>query len=217
MTVLYATQTLSDSVASSIEDLADTESFESYDTSELVKLIRLVNRFFDCLNGKEEENVPQRNPDLAAYRTSHDDRFDFLENVFLEYFEDWKRDILCRPGIYTDTEKSQMIISHQSLDAIVITVKGFIGSTKYMLDIANAPKVDARVNNQDPLEQYFSKVRRKQGDNRQPTQKAVMDTRLTLHQASLAALPSSKGNTSLGKRRGLEVDSTPLASRKKSK
>ncbi|KAK3933111.1 Polyketide synthase 2 [Frankliniella fusca] len=130
---------------------------------------------------------------------------------------DWKKDIITRPGIYTDTEKSRMIISHQSLEAIIITVKGFNASTKYMLEMAQGPKVDARVFNQDPLEQYFGKVRRKQGDNKQPLEKQVLDTRLKLHQAEAAALAPSKGNTSEGRGRRLELENSPLLSRKKPK
>ncbi|KAK3924215.1 Transposable element P transposase [Frankliniella fusca] len=217
MTVSLATQAISNSVANCIEELAGKEMLQPHDTSELVKLIQLVNRFFDCLNGKEEENVQPRNADLAAYRSLNDPRFDFLENVFLKYFEDWKKDIITRPGIYTDTEKSRMIISHQSLEAIIITVKGLNASTKYMLEMAQAPKVDARVFNQDPLEQYFGKVRRKQGDNKQPLEKQVLDSRLKLHQAEAAALAPSKGNTSEGRGRRLELENSPLLSRKKPK
>ncbi|KAK3921558.1 Transposable element P transposase [Frankliniella fusca] len=101
MTVLLATQVLSASVANSIEANSSHESLEKLDTSELVKLIRLMNSFFDCMNGKEDfqeetaegNGYELRNPDLAAYKSVDNPRFEFLENFFLNYFEDWKQDV----------------------------------------------------------------------------------------------------------------------------
>jgi hypothetical protein len=132
----------------------------------------------------------------------------------LGYFEDWKEDILNRPGIFSDTEKSRMIISHQGLGALYITVNSIVGAIRYMLDVVKAPSVSARKFNQDPLEQYFGKVRRAQGDNRNPTLKGVHD--ITLNQFAQGLIGSSmqKGNTQATKRKDIEVDSTPLPSRK---
>ncbi|KAK3918543.1 Transposable element P transposase [Frankliniella fusca] len=225
MTVLLATQVLSASVANSIEANSSHESLEKLDTSELVKLIRLMNRFFDCMNGKEDfqeetaegNGYELRNPDLAAYKSVDDPRFEFLENTFLNYFEDWKQDVLKRPGIYTESERSRMIISHQSLESLTITVKGFVGATKYMLGVVQAPKINARSFNQDPLEQYFGKMRRMLGDNRQPRVQSFLHARLNERAQSSASIETCKGNTTVERRKGLKVDSTPLPSRKKPK
>jgi len=213
MTVSLATQTLSESVAKCLEELAHLEAFSSLDISELVLFVRLCNRFFDCVNGKDD-GKEKKNLDKSPFTDPNDNRFDFLENEFLGYFEEWKQDILNRPGIYTDTERNRMIVSHQALGALQITVKGIVGAIRYMLNEAKAPSVGARKFNQDPIEQYFSAVRRKQGDNRNPTLKSVMDTRLNLHAQGHLSLPSQKGNTVTQKRKDIEVDSTPLQSRK---
>ncbi|KAK3923507.1 Transposable element P transposase [Frankliniella fusca] len=214
MTVRYATQVLSNSVAKSIEDLSNHDSMKLLDTSEVVIFIRLMNKFFDCVNGKVEAGEECTNPDKAPFTNPNDERLNFLENDFLDYFEQWKEDIKNRPGIFTESERNRMIISHQALGALQISVKGIAGAIRYMLVEENAPAVCARVFNQDPLEQYFSKVRRKQGDNRNPTLKSVLDTRLNLHAQGHAALPSAKGNTEAQKKKQFEVDSSPLPSRK---
>lgn len=107
-----------------------------------------------------------------------------------------------------------MIISHQALGAMQVTVKGMTGAIRYMLDEAGAPSVCARVFNQDPLEQYFSKVRGKQGDNRNPTLKSVLDTRMNLHAQGSFSSASQKGNTEALKRKEFDVDPSSLPSRK---
>ncbi|KAK3917302.1 Transposable element P transposase [Frankliniella fusca] len=175
MKVNLACQVLSNSVASSIENLPSY--LTDYDTVEVTKFIKLMNRFFDCVNGKKKEE-PSPN-----------------------YFEDWKNYIVNRQGIFSKTQKGQMIISHQSLEALEITVKGFIRASKFVLN-CGAEEIYANVFNQDPLEQYFGSVRRKLGDNKHPFAKNVLDSRLRAHQqAEVAdALQSRKGNVTGEKR-----------------
>ncbi|KAK3919896.1 Growth factor receptor-bound protein 14 [Frankliniella fusca] len=160
------------------------------------------------------EKTEKKNADKAPFSDPNDPRFDFLENDFLGFFEEWKRDILSRPGIFTDSYRSRMIVSHQALGAIQITVKSIVSAIRYMLSEAKAPSVGPRKFNQDPLEQYFSSVRKKQGDNRNPSLKAVLDTRLNIHAQSHVSVPSRKGNTEAEKRKDIEVVETPLLSKK---
>ncbi|XP_034237897.1 uncharacterized protein LOC117643252 [Thrips palmi] len=233
MTVLYATQVLSNSVAQSIEDLANHKEMENFQTSELVKFIRLMNRFFDCVNTKEdqENESEEKEPevegqekeseetvemlqDKAPYTRLNDSRFQFLQDEFLGYFNDWKDDIDNRPGNFSDADKSRMTISHQGLGAVEITVHGIVGAIRYMIS-AGAPSVSARAFNQDPIEQYFGKVRRAMGDNNNPFLKNFHDTRINLHAQGLVASASQKGNTEAQKRKEIEIDATPLPTRKK--
>lgn len=213
MTVLYATQTLSNSVALTIEELANQGIMSSFDTSELIIFLKLTNRFFDCVNGKDD-GTEKKNPDKAPFTDPNDERLLFLENEFLQYFEDWKQDVVTRPGDFSASERNSMIVSHQALGALQITVKSIVGAIRFMLNEAKAPSVGARVFNQDPLEQYFSIVRRKQGDNRNPTLKGFFDTSLTQFVSGSMSNPSQKGNTEVSKRKEIEVDPTPLPSRK---
>ncbi|KAJ1521771.1 hypothetical protein ONE63_003406 [Megalurothrips usitatus] len=213
MTALFATQSLSGSVADCIEDYADYEIMKTHQTKELVKLIRLMNTFFDCMNGKEGEGekAEEENLDKAAYRSTDDRRFNFLENDFLQFFKDWIKDVSARDGKFTDSERNAMTLSQQTLDALVITVNGVIGAIKYMLDEVKAPRVNARVFIQDPLEQYFGILKR---DNRQPFLNACLNHNLTIQASKTAALPPRKGNTTAWKR-SLEADSSHVLVLKK--
>ncbi|KAJ1532024.1 hypothetical protein ONE63_000658 [Megalurothrips usitatus] len=232
MTVSLATQVMSNSVANCIQALLHHEKMQLLDTDELVKFIRIVNRFFDCVNGKEDighgdkspekdceddteesGDVQQSNPDKASYTSSNDSRFGFLQNEFLGYFNEWMADIDARAGIFSDSEKNQMIVSHQALGALQITVNGIVGAIKFMLEETGATSVCARVFNQDPLEQYFSKVRRSRGDSNNPTLKVVHDVRLNLHAQGRVSVAAQKGNTQVLKRKVTEVDDAPLPKR----
>ena len=80
-------QVLSNTVAKGIEDL------NIPGTSELVNFIRLVNEWFDCLNGAFSlHGVRLRNPNLNPYRSLEDPRFRKLED-FLQYLSDWKEEV----------------------------------------------------------------------------------------------------------------------------
>lgn len=222
MTVLLATQLFSKSVGRCIRNLSTHPEMAKFQTTELIKFIFLMNRFFDCLNGMREKGEEeseheeeflqsQETPDFgnceeegdsekdkAPYCDPEDKRFEFLLEKVLGYFEEWKNEILTRPGVHTKAELNAMIITHQALGALEITVRGIIGSIKFMLTKTGAPAVSARVFNQDPLEQYFSGVRRSGGDNRQPNLKRVLDTRLNLTAQGQLSMMSTKGNTQAG-------------------
>ena len=87
MNVRLAAQVLSNTVAKGIEDL------NIPGTSELVNFIRLVNEWFDCLNGAFSlHGVRLRNPNLNPYRSLEDPRFRKLED-FLQYLSDWKEEV----------------------------------------------------------------------------------------------------------------------------
>ncbi|KAK3932702.1 Transposable element P transposase [Frankliniella fusca] len=214
MTVKFATQVFSDSVAKSIQDIADHEDMKKLDTNELVIFIQLMNRFFDCVNGKEREGEVKDNRDLAAFTGSADPRIDFLQKDFLGYFEEWKQVVKNRPGIISDTERAKMIISYQALEAVQITVHSITKAIQYMLTTANAPKVNARLFNQDSLEQYFGMVRRKHGDDKHPYLKTFQDDVLNISAQGTVAMPTAKGNTEVSRKKGIEVDDTLLPKRK---
>lgn len=54
---------------------------------ETVKFVRIMNKFFDCLNVRNfYEGRNKRNLDLNAYINLEDERLYWLVNDFLEYF-----------------------------------------------------------------------------------------------------------------------------------
>jgi len=84
MKVKHAAAVLSKTVAKCIEDEL------GFGNEELVKFIRLINDWFDCLNGAfSTHGTKTRNPNLDPYRSEDDPRFKFLEDV-LQYLSDWK-------------------------------------------------------------------------------------------------------------------------------
>jgi hypothetical protein len=55
--------------------------------SETVNFLRVMNRFFDCMNVRNLfEGRNKRNPDLNPYRSTDDDRLRWLKEDFLQYF-----------------------------------------------------------------------------------------------------------------------------------
>lgn len=130
-----------------------------------------MNKFFDCVNGKQEAGEEVRNPDLAAYFETNDPRL-FLTETFLEYFAEWKREIQDGPGIFSATEKAQMIISYQALEPLQITVKSIVGVIKYMLEVANAPRCNARLPKPRPIGTIFWKGQATAGRQSKPDSKS---------------------------------------------
>ncbi|XP_078339128.1 uncharacterized protein LOC111100775 [Crassostrea virginica] len=127
MKVRLAAQVLSETVANSLEMLFDDS------VSETVTFIRMMNKFFDCLNVRSPyEGRNKRNPNLDAYTRPDDDRLEWLTKDFLQYFEDWKRTIEER-GDFTDAEKASMQLSHQTLLGLKISAHSITACVKFML------------------------------------------------------------------------------------
>ncbi|KAK3924130.1 DNA transposase [Frankliniella fusca] len=218
MKVSLATQVLSGSVADALVKYKDVSPLKKVYSEELVKLIRLVNRTFDCFNGSIGSKKKDMNPDLDVYRSVADPRFLFLESEFLGFLSDWEQSISRREGAFTKDEKSRMIISHQTLEGFKITVASFVEVIKFLL-LNGADHVSARNFNQDPLEQYFSVIRRMRGSDDHPNLKQFQHSRLHLQgelfQGNLSG--ARKGNTETLKRHEDLIDDSPLPVRKKQK
>ena len=63
------------------------------------------------------------------YTSVDDERFAWLENVFLKYFEDWLNSINDRPGSFSTCSRAQMFISWQTYEGLKITVKSVVDMT----------------------------------------------------------------------------------------
>ena len=84
MKVSLAVQVLSNTVAQALQ-----RHYSSGEAQETSKLCQMVNDFFDCMNVRSTtEYQKKRNALLAPYRSTDDERFDWLENVFLKYLTD---------------------------------------------------------------------------------------------------------------------------------
>ena len=93
-----------------------------------------MDHFFDALNvGNTSERDRKRKVFLKPYRNIDDQRFDWLQNVFLKYLSDWRESIEEQPGQFTLNAKDLMFISWQPYEGIQISVHSVIEATKYLL------------------------------------------------------------------------------------
>ncbi|KAE8738331.1 hypothetical protein FOCC_FOCC016192 [Frankliniella occidentalis] len=232
MKVKYAAEVLSRTVAQALED-------EKWvDASETIKFIRLVNDWFDCLNGAHSAvGKKKRNDRLNPYKREDDPRFKQLEE-FLEYLEEWKRETesinitgnsvansvnnngeldeseIDDGGLIDEPEtpRSKRILSKQTLEGIEMTTRAFPLMIKFLLR-EGADFINARVFTQDPLEQHFSKVRAGQGGSSNPNSYQVLARNRTIHTIGQLGMKRRRGNAGeIGDT--IEVTNEPLPKRK---
>ena len=103
MKVSMAVQVLSNTVSQALQ-----RHYPSGEAQETAKLCKMMNDFFDCMNVRSTtEYQRERNALLAPYRSTDDERFDWLQNVFLEYLTNWKSSE-SREGAFTNASKHTM-------------------------------------------------------------------------------------------------------------
>ena len=129
MKVSLAVQVLSNTVAQAFE-----RHYSSGEAQETARLCKMMNDFFDCLNVRStSEHLRKRNALLAPYQAVDDERFNWLQNVFLEYLKNWKRSVDTRER-FSDDEKGRMFLSIQTYHGLKMTVTSAIAITKFLLN-----------------------------------------------------------------------------------
>ena len=83
----------------------------------------------------------------------NDERFIWLIDTFLQYFEDWKHSIAKRPGQFTANARANMFISWQTYEGVKITAHSAIELNQ------GVPYVLTERFCEDPLENYFGRQR----------------------------------------------------------
>jgi hypothetical protein len=107
MKVSLAVQVLSNAVAQALQ-----RHYSSGEAGETARLCKMMNDFFDCMNVRSTtEYQKKRYALLAPYRRADDERFDWLQNVFLEYLKSWKSSTEARAGDFSNDDKGRMFIS----------------------------------------------------------------------------------------------------------
>lgn len=153
MNVRLAVQVLSASVANV---LTDYYPVETHGTAEL---LLNMNKFFDCLNTRSyQEHWKKRKDDVKPYTSVEDPRFEWLKNVFVKYFDDWKIYIDTKFKDFTLSDRQKLFISNQTYHGLKITVNSVIECTQFLLkNGVNAVLTEHF--NQDILEEYFGEHR----------------------------------------------------------
>ena len=152
MSVKLAAQILNSSVGNILKEFGPPEASGEF--------CRLMDTFFDCLNvqNKEEYKIKKK-PNLKPYSDVNDETFSWLKNEFLSYFQEWKNSIENRPGDFTKNAKSNMFLSWQTYEGLLLTVHSFVEATKYLLLHGGVAYVLSEKFCQDTLENYFGKQR----------------------------------------------------------
>ena len=92
------------------------------------------------------------NHDLDPYTDCDDERLQYLEGEFLDYFEEWEKFVQERPRNVTKNDREKMLLSRQTLDGLEITVRSIVACVRYLPRLG-APFILTEMFNQDILEQ----------------------------------------------------------------
>ena len=128
-----------------------------------------MDKFFDIMNTRNfKESVKKKNEDVKPFTSPDDPRLRYLTDEFLPYFVEWQRAIDLRPGNFTKSDRSEMILSYQTVEGLKITVLSVVECIKYCLN-NGMPFVLTEKFNQDAIEQHFGCHRASCGSNSNPS------------------------------------------------
>jgi hypothetical protein len=139
------------------------------EASETAKFCQMMNDFFDCMNVRSTSER-ERNPRLAPYQHTDDNRFDWLKNEFLLYLTSWKSSIDSREGPFSIDDKGRMFLSVQTFTSLKMTVNSVVALTRFLLSegfefVLSLTKRFC----QDDVEEYFGYQRAQGRRNDNPT------------------------------------------------
>ena len=117
MNVSFAVQVLSSTVPNVLRNYYGEE------THGTAELCGYMDKFFDCLNVRNQIERVKKRSFLQPYTNLNDERFKWLKNDFLQYLLSWKMSIIDRPGNFFQTEKNKMFLSWQTYEGQQIKCK----------------------------------------------------------------------------------------------
>ena len=207
MNVKLATQLLSQSVATALEEKGDDD---------VLGTAEFCNYFFDCANVRSPtEHVRRRNDFIKPYTSQDDERFAWLRDVFLHYLEKWRESIMQQEGIYTADEKGKMFLSLQTYKGLKIYVHSHIEAIQYLLGEGFKYVLSERFM-QDVLEDYFGHQRAKGGRADNPTAQQFGYNDLTIAaQGDIAPVLRDNVGGRYEKQKWGELSDMPVKKRKK--
>ena len=135
-------------------------TFETPESTVTAKYCEMIDSFFDCLNVRSlTEGRRKIKPCLEPCVSQNDARFRWLIKNFLDYFSTCKGSIETRPGNFTVTAKSKMLISYQTLRGFKITYYSTVDYIKFLRQEGMEYALTERFS-QDALEEYFGNRRK---------------------------------------------------------
>ena len=137
MNVKLAAQVLSSTVSKTLTSYGPPETVGT------AKLCLLMDSFFDVMNIRNiQSHEFKRKPFLAPFTSVNDDRFGWLQNILLKYFEDWLTFIEQRPGNFSRNARMNMFLSWQTFEGLNITVHSIIEAVMFLLQRAIGARKD---------------------------------------------------------------------------
>ncbi|XP_071964864.1 uncharacterized protein [Antedon mediterranea] len=166
MRVDLATQVLSTSMANAMESM-DENTGTSH--SSTIAFIRMVDKFFDCLNVRKLPSEDQDKPELEPYRTKVDWRFKWLKEEFLGFLDKWEEQV----NLLNECKatKNKMLLSSETLFGLRLTVNSFIDLGEFLLEnyVSEGEFLLSGHLNRDPIENDFDKESECDGNDANPT------------------------------------------------
>ena len=216
MKVSMAVQVLSNTVSQALQ-----RHYPSGEAQETAKLCKMMNDFFDCMNVRSTtEYQRKRNALLAPYRSTDDERFDWLQNVFLEYLTNWKSSTESREGAFTNNERGRMFLSIQTYNGLRMTVKSAIATTKFLLSEGFEFVLTERFC-QDDVKEYFGyqRAQGRRSDNPSASEFGYNDLRIAnLRDVAPQSIEGNVSGRHAGKKsKWCNVSNEPLPKRKSKK
>ena len=112
----------------------------------------MIDKSFDIMNIRSTSEFRRDRKDfLQPFSSIDDHRLVWLEETFLQYFEDWLKSIKNRPGNLNTVAQQNMFLSAATYKGIQITTNSLIGLVKYLLNHGVSYILTERFS-QDPLE-----------------------------------------------------------------
>ena len=215
MKVSLAVQVLSNTVAQALE-----RHYSSGEAHETARLCKMMNDFFDCLNVRSTtEHLRKQNALLAPYRAVDDERFNWLQNIFLDYLKNWKCSVDTREG-FSEDEKGRMFLSIQTYNGLKMTVTSAIAVTKFLLSEGFEFVLTERFC-QDDVEEYFGfqRAQGRRSDNPTAAEFGYNDLRIaTLRDIAPQSVQGNvSGRHSGSRRKWCDVNDEPLPKKNTSK
>ena len=179
---------------------------------------QMINDFFDCCNVRSTtEHERKRNDRIKPYESADDERFVWMKDTFMKYFDSWKASIKQREGTFTPLEREKMFLSHQTYQGFKISVHSHIEAIKFLLSQGFKYVLSERFM-QDVIEDYFGHQRTQRGRSDNPSAEQFGYNDLTIAVKRDIA-PSVSGNTGgrYGKAKWYVVSDEPVKKRTKKK
>jgi len=188
MSVQAAAQVLSKTVGNTLI------SQNLHYTKSTIKFVTMFDKVFDCLNVSKFSKQGSK-AELKPYKDVDDWRFKFLEEEFIEgYLEAWENEVH-QNVLLSKEEQARMLLSPQTRLGWKMSVISFVNLAKELLQLYPGRFILSEHFNQDPVEEYFGRQRRRGGCNDNPTLAQFGQQDLALNVMNSNLITDLRGNT----------------------